>query len=478
MKKYTKNVDFKEVIPIAKILIAGTHSGCGKTTVTAGIMAALVRRGLVVQPFKVGPDYIDPLFHTYITGRESRNLDSWLLDETTLRGLFLKNAATAGIAVIEGVMGVFDGFGGESLAGSTAHMARLIKAPVILVVDGKGMALSIAALIKGYRDFDPELHIAGVILNHIATDAHYQYLREIIEPHLGIPVLGYLPARSEYALASRHLGLIPRDEVADIDAKIASLVKQVEATIDLDGLLQLANQAESLSAPDFNPEFVPEHPGLRLAIAKDPAFNFYYADNLDLLKMLGMELVFFSPLNDKAVPGGVGGLYLGGGFPEVWAAGLEANRGMRESIRRKIASGLPVYAECGGLMYLTESLRDMEGNEFQMAGALPGRSRMTTALQRFGYVEVQVVEDNVISPQGDRIRGHEFHYSTTEVDPGVPRCFRVVKTKGGKETAAWDCGFKVGQLLAGYVHLHFWSNPAFARTFVKKCAEYSGERFG
>jgi cobyrinic acid a,c-diamide synthase len=463
----------REVIPIAKILIAGTHSGCGKTTVTAGIMAALARRGLMVQAFKVGPDYIDPMFHTYITGRESRNLDSWLLDETTLRGLFLKNAATAEIAVIEGVMGVFDGFGGDSLTGSTAHVAGLIKAPVILVVNGEGMALSIAALIKGYRDFDPDLRIAGVILNHIATDAHYQYLREIIEPRLGIPVLGYLPAKPGYALESRHLGLIPRNEVADLDAKIASLVQQVETTIDLERILQLADQAEVLSAPEFEPNIEPEHPGLRVAIAKDPAFNFYYADNLDLLKMLGVEPVFFSPLNDNEVPGGVGGLYLGGGFPEVWAAGLEANRGMRESIRGKIASGLPVYAECGGLMYLTESLRDMEGNEFQMAGALPGRSRMTTALQRFGYVEVQVVADNVISPQGGRIRGHEFHYSTTEVDPGVPRCFRVVKTRGGKETASWDCGFKVGHLLAGYAHLHFWSNPAFARTFVKKCAKNS-----
>lgn len=437
-------------------------------------MAALARRGLKVQPFKVGPDFIDPMFHSYITGRKSRNLDSWLLDEATLRGLFVKNAATAEIAVIEGVMGVFDGFGGESLAGSTAHMARLIKAPLILVVNGEGMALSIAALIKGYRDFDPELHIAGVILNHIATDAHYQYLREIIEPRLEIPVLGYLPARPEYALESRHLGLIPRDEVADINGKIASLVKQVETTIDLEQLLRLADQAEVLSAPDFKPDIGPEHPGLRIAIAKDPAFNFYYADNLDLLEMLGVEPVFFSPLNDSELPGGVAGIYLGGGYPEVWAAGLEANKGMRESIREKIASGLPVYAECGGLIYLNQSLRDMEGNEFQMAGALPGRSWMTTALQRFGYVEVQTIEDSVISPPGGKIRGHEFHYSLTEVNPDVPRCFRISKTKCGKETAVWECGFKVGQLLAGYVHLHFWSNPGFARTFVEKCAKYSG----
>jgi cobyrinic acid a,c-diamide synthase len=437
-------------------------------------MAALARRGLKVQPFKVGPDFIDPMFHSYITGRKSRNLDSWLLNETTLRGLFVKNAATAEITVIEGVMGVFDGFGGDSLAGSTAHLARLIKAPLILVVNGEGMALSIAALIKGYRDFDPELHIAGVILNHIGTDAHYQYLREIIELHLGIQVLGYLPAKPEYVLESRHLGLIPRNEVVDIDVRIASLVKQVEATIDLKRLLQLAAQAEVLSAPDFKPNIEPEHPGLRIAIAKDPAFNFYYADNLDLLEMLGVEPVFFSPLNDSELPGGVAGLYLGGGYPEVWAAGLEANKGMRKSIREKISSGLPVYAECGGLIYLTQSLRDREGNEFEMAGALPGRSWMTTALQRFGYVEVQVVEDNVISPQGSRIRGHEFHYSSTEVDPGVPRCFRISKTKRGKETAVWECGFKVGQLLAGYVHLHFWSNPVFARTFVEKCAMSRG----
>jgi cobyrinic acid a,c-diamide synthase len=458
---------------MSSITIAGTHSGCGKTTVTAGIMAALVSRGIKVQPFKVGPDYIDPMFHTYITGRISRNLDSWLLEEAVLTGLFLRNSGSASVSVIEGVMGLYDGFGGQSSADSTAHVAKIIKSPVVLVVDGEGMSLSIAALIKGFQDFDREVPLSGVIINNINSEAHYNLLKEIITFHLGIPVLGYLPRKAEYAFESRHLGLIPSEEIPGLKEKITRLAMQAEKTIDLDWLLQIARQAGTIHTAESIPEKKYPEPAVRIAVARDRAFNFYYEDNLDLLRQLGAEAVFFSPLEDLRLPERIGGLYLGGGYPEVWAAILQDNCHMRQSIKQNIIQGLPAYAECGGLMYLSESIADKNGRIFEMAGVIPGKAKMTGSLQRFGYVEIQITEDTVIAKKGAAIRGHEFHYSTTDVDAAVPRCYRVSKIKQGQETKVWRCGFKIRNMLAGYAHLHFWSNPAFAQEFIGQCTEYS-----
>jgi cobyrinic acid a,c-diamide synthase len=461
---------------MSTITIAGTHSGCGKTTVTLGILAALVNRGLKVQPFKVGPDYIDPMFHSYITGRNSRNLDSWLLEEKIVAGLFAKNAASADISIIEGVMGLYDGFDGASIVGSTAHVGKIIQSPVILVVDGEGMSLSIAALIKGFHEFNRGLPLSGIIINNINSEAHYQLLREIIAIQLGIPVLGYLPNRPEYALASRHLGLIPEAEISDLKEKISRLAIQVEESINLDLLLKIAANAGILHPDGAILGNKSSNQGLRIAVAKDRAFNFYYADNLDLLQDLGAELFFFSPLEDNQLPERVGGLYLGGGYPEEWAVQLQKNQWMRQNIKQKITAGLPTYAECGGLMYLSESIKTSNGESFEMAGVISGRSEMTDSLQRFGYVEIKITNDTVIAKKGAAIRGHEFHYSKTEVSTVIPRCYRVSKTKCGQETNAWECGFKVHNMLAGYAHLHFWSNINFAREFIRQCTVFSKSR--
>jgi cobyrinic acid a,c-diamide synthase len=461
------------------IIIAGTRSGCGKTTITCGILAALVNRGLKVQPFKVGPDFIDPMFHTYITGRQSRNLDSWLLDENVLAGLFQHNTTGADISIIEGVMGLYDGFGGESIIGSTAHVAKIIHSPVILVIDGDGMSLSIAALIKGYREFDPEIPLCGVIINNINSESHYQLLREIITLHLKIPVLGYLPKRIDYALGSRHLGLIPSEELPDLQEKIKNLASAVEKTIDLDLLIQIAGKLKTIP-PLVNFDSLNTITGIpdskspiRIAVARDKAFNFYYADNLDLLSDLGAEIVFFSPLEDSQFPNDISGLYIGGGFPEVWAEKLERNQSMRRAIHKKITEGLPTYAECGGLMYLSESITQTDGKVFQMVGIIPGKSEMTHSLQRFGYIEIQIQTECVIAKKGASIKGHEFHFSKTEVNDTVPRCYKVCKTKSGREMSVWNCGFKVHNMLAGYAHLHFWSNLAFVKEFVRQCSMFS-----
>lgn len=458
---------------IPRIIISATNSGCGKTTITTGILAALARRGLKVQPFKVGPDYIDPMFHTFITGNDSRNLDSWMLDENVVSYLFSKNTAGMDIAVIEGVMGLYDGYGSRSQTGSTAHVSRIINAPVILVVNGEGMSLSIAALVQGFRDFDRDVNIKGVIINNIKNAGHYQLLKEIIEEHTGISVLGYLPRMEGYSLQSRHLGLVPSDEIEDLKEKINLLSGQMERTIDIELLLKIAEQAGDISGVQLPlPEIVPPpQERVRIAVARDKAFNFYYRDNLDLLEMMGAELVFFSPLNDSRLPGDIDGLYVGGGYPEVFAKELQDNAPMREDIKCNILKGLPAYAECGGLMYMSQSIENRDGEIYEMVGVIPGKSEMTSSLQRFGYVDIEIASDNVLSKPGQRIRAHEFHYSTTKVDGDVPVCYRVIKKRKSGEIS-WNCGFKVINLLAGYPHLHFWSNAGFAKEFADNCIKY------
>ena len=455
---------------IPSIVIAGTNSGCGKTTISMGIMAALVKRGIKVQPFKVGPDFIDPMFHTFITGRASRNLDSWLLDEDTVRYLFMKNAAGTDIAVIEGVMGFFDGFGGKSIEASTAHVSQIIGAPVILVINGEAMSLSAAAIVKGFADFDKNVDISGVIINNISGESHFKILKEAIEIHTGIPVLGYLKRNSDLAIESRHLGLVTSSEITGLKEKAEILASEIEKTIDLDLLLRLSGEAHELAQKKTYDIATVGKP--RIAVALDKAFNFYYRDNLDLLEMLGADLVFFSPLNDTVLPQKIGGLYLGGGYPEVWAKELQANVSMKNDIKKQIESGLPTYAECGGFMYLTDSLTDKSGNSFKMAGVIPGKCQMTGSLKRFGYVCIEISEDNVLSDKGSLIRAHEFHYSEASIDESIKTCFNVLKNKDSASGKSWHCGYKVNNLLAGYAHMHFWSNIEFARNFVSHCTEY------
>lgn len=464
---------------IPGIVIAGTNSGCGKTTVSMGIMAAMVKQGLCVQPFKVGPDYIDPMFHTYITGRESRNLDSWMLEEDTVRRLFFRNASGADIAVIEGVMGMFDGFGGYSEGGSTAHVSKITGCPVILVVNGEGMSLSIVPLIKGFMDFDPGVSIRGVIINNINSVAHFQLLRRNIEEHLAIAVIGYLRTRPECSLPSRHLGLVTEGEIADLKNRVEILTRQVEETLDLKLLQRIAQEAavqEGAVTLDDSLPFTSRGERVRIGIARDKAFNFYYRDNLDLLEMLGAELVPFSPLTDRSLPKDLQGLYIGGGYPEVWAKELEENESMLKSVREGVQQGMPVFAECGGLMYLGESICTQNGETYAMAGVIPGKSEMTASLQRFGYVEIEAVQDSCLAKAGERIRGHEFHYSTTVVPDGLPACYKVYKSRRDRDAVSWSCGYRQYNVVAGYPHLHFWSNPVFARRFVESCREWRTER--
>lgn len=456
-----------------RIVIAGTNSGCGKTTISMGIMAALVKRGLAVQPFKVGPDFIDPMFHTFITGKESRNLDSWLLNEEIVKHLFIKNSYQADISVVEGVMGLYDGFGGNTTSGSTAHVSKIIKAPVILIVNGEGVSLSIAALVRGFRDFDSEIDLRGVIINNLKSEGHFALLKEIIEEHTGIAVLGFIPKMVEAGLNSRHLGLVPSEEILDLREKVSRLSDQIEKTVDIERLLQISAQAQELKASDLSFNIAKRNNKFKIAVAKDKAFNFYYKDNLDLLEMMGAEIEYFSPISDEELPMKIDGLYIGGGYPEVWAKELENNTRMRESIKKAMVNGLPTYVECGGFMYMTESIKDHDGEVFNMVGVIPGRSEMTSKLQRFGYVEIEITNDNIISKKGYKIRAHEFHYSITSVDWSVSTCYKVTKRRMGKDATAWQCGYKYNNLLGGYPHLHFWGNTGFAERFVNNCIQYN-----
>lgn len=463
------------MINIPRIVIAGTNSGCGKTTISTGIMAALIKRGLAVQPFKVGPDYIDPMFHSFITGRHSRNLDSWMLGEDMVSYLFAKNSLESDIAIIEGVMGIFDGFGGDTKEGSTAHVSKIIKAPVILVVNGEGSSLSLAALVKGFIEFDKQVAIKGIIINNIKTESHYRLLKEILEENMDIAVLGYLTKTEKYSLTSRHLGLIPSGEVEGLQEKLDFLSEEIAKTIDLELLLKIAGEAPELDEKllDIAGSFYKEN-GVkpRIAVALDKAFNFYYKDNLELLEILGAELLYFSPVEDSKLPENIHGLYIGGGYPEIYAEELETNVSMREEIKRNIENGLPAYAECGGLMYMSESIAAKDGNTYKMVGIFPGKSEMTAKLQRFGYVELEITGGSVLSEKDCKVRAHEFHYSKTSANGNTDTCYNVMKQRKSKEIFSWKCGYRINNLLAGYPHIHFWANPDLAKGFINSCNEY------
>ena len=448
-----------------RLVLAGAHSGAGKTSVSTGIMAAFVRRGLTVQPYKVGPDYIDPAFHTFVAGRQSRNLDSWMLDERTIRSLFMRQAPgpEQGLSVIEGVMGLFDGHIQEG-TGSTAHVAQILSAPIVLIINGSGASRSAAALVHGFDRFSPDTRLAGVIVNMVNSRSHYEMLKGFIEKETGVPCFGFLAKNPDMTLESRHLGLVPSVEVEGLSRRLELLAEAVAETVDLDGLLNLA-----ASTPEMEPAPLPVLPGppVRLGVARDRAFNFYYDDGLDLLTDLGAELVFFSPLDDAALPPNLEGLYIGGGFPEVFAAELEANQTMRSQIREALEGGLPAYAECGGLMCLSRSITDFEGREYAMTGFFDQKTAMTKRLQNFGYVSVAFEEDTVLGPAGTMVRAHEFHHSRLEgPEPGYVLEVKKSPARG------WRGGLKKKNVLAAYPHLHFHANSALADYFLNQCRKY------
>ena len=457
------------MIAIPRLLIAGSHSGVGKTIIATALMAALTRRGSRVQPFKVGPDFIDPTFHGSATGRTSRNLDGWMLSRDCNLQVFARHCETADLAVIEGVMGLFDGRDGTGDAGSSAEIAKWLKAPVVLVMDGSAMTRSAAAVVRGFESFDPALDLAGVLFNRVTGKTHFEFLRSAVSAHCRAVPLGFLSFNENVSFPDRHLGLVLADEVLTSD-RLAALANWIEATVDLGQLLEIASRAPLLcatSADRLAHVPAPGHPA-QIGIARDPAFCFYYQDNLDILKNYGAELVEFSPINDLTLPDGLDGLYLGGGYPEVYASELAANETMRIAIREFAQSGAPVYAECGGLMYLTEAIVGADGNAHPMAGVFPTRACMQPRLAAIGYVEIEEASDEGWLRSGEHARGHEFRYSTIEEMPEyIRRSYRVVTTKATRFE-----GFTIGPVLGSYIHLHFASCPPFAERFVAKCAEH------
>ncbi|GIL19232.1 MAG: cobyrinate a,c-diamide synthase [Candidatus Jettenia caeni] len=448
-----------------RILIAGTHSGVGKTTITLGLMSALMEKGYKVQGFKAGPDYIDPLHHMAVTGRPSRNLDTWLMSRDVCLELFGHAFMDSDIAVIEGVMGLYDGCLDGTEFGSTAHLARILNMPVILVMDAKGMSRSAGAVILGYKHFDREVKIQGVILNRVRSERHYTSLRKSIEENCNIPVLGYLPFDEEIALPERHLGLVPSVEQEFSKSTYRKIGNILSATVDIDVLLSIA------SAPNSLPAFertvfreIDKRFHFRIAVASDEAFNFYYQDNLDLLELYGAELTYFSPLYDKYIPADIKGLYIGGGFPELHAALLASNTTMKESIRKAHKKGAIIYGECGGMMYLLEHLVDFKGKTHEMCGILKGATRMENKRQGLGYSNVQAMHDNLLCQKGDVFRAHEFHWSSLHVPEGTSYAYNV--SKYGDKTSHPD-GLFTDRVLAAYTHVHFATNPNLARHFLQ-----------
>lgn len=452
-------------LSVARLLIGGTASGVGKTTLTAGLIAALRQHGLRVQPFKAGPDYIDPSYHTAAAGVPSRNLDSWMLPHTHLRDLFGRAAARADVAIVEGVMGIFDGYDATGEAGSSAEIAKLLGAPAVLVVDGSKMARSAGAMVLGYRQFDPALDLRGVIFNRVGSPRHFNLLAEATRRTTDVQVLGYLPRDEGLQIPERHLGLIPTAERGRLDGLIDALARRVAETVDLDSVLALARSAPPL-ASDESPLFPAEPQPARtaIALASDQAFSFYYDDSLDLLRAWGAEIVPFSPLRDRALPAGVGGVYIGGGFPEVYAEGLAANEAMLGELRHAHASGLPIYAECGGLMYLSQGITTFEGQRYPMAGLVPAWSVMQGRRVSLGYASARALRSTLVAKEGDLLRGHEFHWSKLDHDLPADHAPYRVENRGDRLE-----GFTQGRLLASYVHLHFGSDARLAPRLVAAC---------
>ncbi|MHB1412455.1 MAG: cobyrinate a,c-diamide synthase [Thermoleophilia bacterium] len=469
------------------VVIAGAASGVGKTTLAAGIMGACRCRGLKVAPFKVGPDYIDPGFHQRAAGAPSRNLDTWLTSADEVRAIYRRGAAAADVSIVEGVMGLFDGRAGAGAGGSTAEVSGLIGGAVMLVADCARQARSLAPLLKGFATFDAGTAVAGCILNNVGGAGHERILRDAAR-EAGVTVFGVLPRQPEIVLPSRHLGLVQAGGADAEQEKLELIIDHVQQNVDIDALLALAGNAGGKAASEdgkrlagfaaANDEMRPPGGGAvrerppgasaRIAVARDEAFSFYYVDGLEALEEAGAELAYFSPLRDEALPA-CDGVYLGGGYPEVYAAELEANRSMRESVAAAVSGGLPTYAECGGLVYLCRELEE-HGRSRRMAGVLSLTARMTGRRQALGYVEATARRDSILMPAGASVRGHEFHWSAIDwsVDDAAYDCY------SGRLGRSTPDGYLAGGLLASYVHIHFGGNRDAAAAFVGVCARARG----
>ncbi len=443
-----------------RVLFAAPASGSGKTTIVCGVLRALKNRGKSVSAFKCGPDYIDPLFHERVVGVKSGTLDLFFSGEEQLRRLYAQNAKGADCAAIEGVMGYYDGLSAASDEASTYAVAKALKTPVVLIIDSRGQSLSALAVLKGFLDFRPDSGVSGVIFNRMSESVYRALKPEVGKT--GVVPIGYVPKSDALTIESRHLGLVTPDGVKDLSEKLDALAALLESTLDFDALERIMQSAPELDAPEA-PK-TSDMPKTVIAVAKDDAFCFLYRDNLALLRRYNAELKFFSPLSDTRLPEGTKGIYLPGGYPELYAKRLSGNAGMREAIRTAIASGMPCLAECGGFLYLHDTLSDMNGNAYPMCGVIKANAYRTDKLSRFGYVTLSANADSAFFDAAESIKAHEFHYFESE-DCGA--AFTAAKPNGRQ----WTCMHAQGNLLAGFPHLFFESNPKPVERFLRAAAK-------
>ena len=452
-----------------RVMLAAPKSGSGKTTITCAILQTLKDMGKQVVSYKCGPDYIDPMFHQRVIGIPSKNLDTFFTGENDTKKLLLKNRTGEEIAVIEGVMGLYDGLGGVREEGSSYHLAKVTKTPIILVVDAKGMGRSVIPLIAGFLAYDTEHLIRGVILNRMSK-SYYEIIKPLIEAELQIRVLGYLAERQQLQIQSRHLGLHLPGEIKEIQRQLEVAAEELQKSVSIETIIQIAASAETIETEKIT-ETTEKITSTELitkpliAVARDEAFCFYYEDNLLLLKEYGADIAYFSPLHDKELPEGSSGLLLGGGYPELYAKELEENTAMRKEIKAAVESGMPVVAECGGFLYLHKEIRDRDGHPYQMADVLAATCQDTKKLVRFGYIELEEKESNFLEV-GTRIKGHEFHYFDSEKNG--EDCMAVKPITG----RTYPCVIATENVFMGFPHLYYPSNPSFAEHFVKKAEQY------
>lgn len=457
-------------------VIAATGSSSGKTTTSLALLAWLAANGYKVAPFKVGPDFIDPGHHARVSGRISYNLDSWMLSREYNQRLFHDKSKNADIAVVEGVMGLYDGYDALSETGSTAQMAKWLNAPVVLVIDAKGMARSAAAIVKGFQTFDPELQFAGVIFTKVGSARHYDYLKKAVENTCNIKVLGFLPKNENIVMPERHLGLVTADELTVSGDVLDLLTSMVEDHVDMDALIS--------GLPAIEPDLIENQPASTpytdgqpvIAVARDKAFCFYYPDNLEILENCGARIIQFSPLEDETLPGDIDGIYFGGGYPELHARTLSQNRGLLDQVNKCSKSGMPIYGECGGFMFLCRQLSGMDTkNSYSMTNCFDFSVTMSQRLRSLGYRQITLARDTIIGKKGDVLRGHEFHYSSLENPDGmeISDVYEVASRAGQQISLK---GYQKLNTLGSYLHVHFGSNPDCARRFVEVCGQFKKEK--
>jgi len=454
-------------LEIPRLIVGGASSGVGKTTVTVGLIAALRARGLKVAAFKCGPDYLDPTYHSRVAETPSQNLDGWMMGRDAVIATFASASRGADIAVVEGMMGLFDGASPTGEEGSTAEVAKWLRAPVLLALDSSGIARSVAALAYGFSNFDPDLRLTGLVCNYVGSRGHLDLLRAATE---AVPIVGGLPRHAELAFPERHLGLLAATEEIVPHSMLAAWGKLVEEWFDMDLVLEIARSAPPIMLADSIERKTAAPPQCRIGVAFDDAFHFYYEDNLRRLESLGAELIRFAPTRDRNLPE-VHGLYFGGGYPECVADELSRNHTMLDAVRAFAASGGPIYAECGGLMYLSEGIRALDSRSYPMVGLVPGEAVLSDRLQALGYVEVETCAASILGPAGVRFRGHQFRYSNLVPTPADIDKIYLARSRAGIPAAAE--GYRINNVLASYIHAHWASNPLVAQGFADSCAAYA-----